>query len=184
MQINLDRQVARTRENLQEFRVALGQFVTGITIVTCCDNGFPKGITANSFASVSLDPPLVLWSPAKASRRYDAFIIAQNYSIHILSNEQKHICDVFSDNSSPFDELDWKFNEYGVPILGNYLARLDCHLHAQYPGGDHTIIVGHVDYFDYKVGEPLVFKKGNFSSIAVQKTPANRSVATEKISTI
>jgi flavin reductase (DIM6/NTAB) family NADH-FMN oxidoreductase RutF len=103
LQIKLDKLVPRPEESLREFRLALGQFATGITIITCCYKGIPMGIVANSFASVSMDPPLVLWSPAKVSRRYNAFITAQNYSIHILSNKQKHICDAFSKAAGAFD---------------------------------------------------------------------------------
>ena len=85
------------------FRSALGCFATGVTIVTCRDGLVPKGIVANSFASVSLAPPLVLWSPAKASRRYAAFIAAQAFSIHILAQDQKHLSDAFAHNETPFD---------------------------------------------------------------------------------
>ena len=78
-----------------EFRNALGCFATGVTIVTCQDGLAPKGIIANSFASVSLAPPLVLWSPAKASRRYEAFVNAEEFSIHILAQDQKQHLPVF-----------------------------------------------------------------------------------------
>ena len=184
MQIKLKKLVPRPVESLLEFRAALGQFATGITIITCCYKGIPMGIVANSFASVSMDPPLVLWSPAKVSRRYNAFITAQNYSIHILSNKQKHICDAFSEAADAFDGLDWKTNKDGVPILSNCLARIDCHQYAQYPGGDHTIIVGHVDFFDYTAGEPLIFQQGNFSNIKLSKASTDQLVATKESAAI
>jgi flavin reductase (DIM6/NTAB) family NADH-FMN oxidoreductase RutF len=145
-----------------EFRNALGCFATGVTIVTCRDGLTPKGIIANSFASVSLAPPLVLWSPAKASRRYDAFVQAEKFSIHILAQDQKHLCDAFLHNETPFDDLEWRPDARGVPILSSCLARFDCHLQAQHDGGDHTILLGHVDHYRAKEGLPLVFSQGAY----------------------
>ncbi|MEP0565440.1 MAG: flavin reductase family protein, partial [Paracoccaceae bacterium] len=78
------------------FRNALGSFATGVTIVTCNSTHGPLGITANSFASVSLDPPLVLWSPARASKRFAAFETAEHFAIHVLSEDQKDFCNVFA----------------------------------------------------------------------------------------
>jgi flavin reductase (DIM6/NTAB) family NADH-FMN oxidoreductase RutF len=145
-----------------EFRNALGCFATGVTIVTCWDGLAPKGIIANSFASVSLVPPLVLWSPAKASRRYDAFVKAEEFSIHILAQDQKHLCDAFLHNDTPFDDLEWHSDARGVPIISTCLARFDCHLQAQHDGGDHTILLGHVDHYQAKEGVPLVFSQGAY----------------------
>ena len=146
------------------FRSALGCFATGVTIVTCRDGLVPKGIVANSFASVSLAPPLVLWSPAKASRRYAAFIAAQAFSIHILAQDQKHLSDAFAHNETPFDTLEWYSDARGVPVLSKCLARFDCHLHGQYDGGDHTILLGHVDHYQSEEGAPLVFSQGAYQS--------------------
>ena len=147
-----------------DFRSALGCFATGVTIVTCRDGLVPKGIVANSFASVSLAPPLVLWSPAKASRRYAAFIAAQAFSIHILAQDQKHLSDAFAHNETPFDTLDWYSDARGVPVLSKCLARFDCHLHGQYDGGDHTILLGHVDHYQSEEGAPLIFSQGAYQN--------------------
>ncbi|MDA9159212.1 flavin reductase family protein [Rhodobacteraceae bacterium] len=146
------------------FRSALGCFATGVTIVTCRDGLVPKGIVANSFASVSLAPPLVLWSPAKASRRYAAFIAAQAFSIHILAQDQKHLSDAFAHNETPFDTLEWYSDARGVPVLSKCLARFDCHLHGQYDGGDHTILLGHVDHYQSEEGAPLIFSQGAYQN--------------------
>ena len=146
------------------FRSALGCFATGVTIVTCRDGLVPKGIVANSFASVSLAPPLVLWSPAKASRRYAAFIAAQAFSIHILAQDQKHLSDAFAHNETPFDTLDWYSDARSVPVLSKCLARFDCHLHGQYDGGDHTILLGHVDHYQSEEGAPLIFSQGAYQN--------------------
>ena len=147
-----------------DFRSALGCFATGVTIVTCRDGLVPKGIVANSFASVSLAPPLVLWSPAKASRRYAAFIAAQAFSIHILAQDQKHLSDAFAHNETPFDTLEWYSDARGVPVLSKCLARFDCHLHGQYDGGDHTILLGHVDHYQSEEGAPLIFSQGAYQN--------------------
>ena len=147
-----------------DFRSALGCFATGVTIVTCRDGLVPKGIVANSFASVSLAPPLVLWSPAKTSRRYAAFIAAQAFSIHILAQDQKHLSDAFAHNETPFDTLEWYSDARGVPVLSKCLARFDCHLHGQYDGGDHTILLGHVDHYQSEEGAPLIFSQGAYQN--------------------
>ena len=82
--------------NLDEFRFALGKYVTGITIVTCNSENGPIGITANSFSSLSLSPPLVLWAPAKASKRHNAFLAAQKFIVHIAGENQIELCKSFS----------------------------------------------------------------------------------------
>ena len=88
-------------------RDALGRFATGIAVITCDSPIGPLGITANSFASVSLDPALVLWSPAKSSKRFEAFTQAENFAIHIMSDQQSGICSGFASNGSAFEGYDW-----------------------------------------------------------------------------
>ena len=95
------------------FRNTLGRFATGVTVITTMTDQGPLGITANSFASVSLDPPLVLWSPAKASRRFPAFAEAEHYAIHVLSEEQIDLCRRFSRDGFDFDGLDWEAGPAG-----------------------------------------------------------------------
>ena len=101
------------------FRSALGRFATGITIITCSHDGHPMGITANSFASVSLDPPLVLWSPAKASRRHLAFSQATHFAIHILEAGQEALCHNFARPGDGFKNLDAMFIKDFTTILIN-----------------------------------------------------------------
>jgi len=90
------------------FRYALGRFATGVTIVTCNGPDGPMGITANSFASLSLDPPLVLWSPAKSSRRYDAFVNAPEFAIHVASYDQLDLCRDFAKSAGGSKDTEWK----------------------------------------------------------------------------
>lgn len=148
-----------------QLRRALGRFATGVTVVTCQGASGPIGITANSFASVSLYPPLVLWLPAKATRRYTDFVKARLFSIHVLDETQLSLSHAFAKNGSGFDGLVWEYDARQVPILKHALARFDCHLHAQHDGGDHTIILGHVDHFETSDGQPLIFSQGSYNSL-------------------
>lgn len=144
------------------FRDALGRFATGVTVVTCDSDLGPLGITANSFASLSLDPPLVLWSPARASRRFQAFIDARHYAIHILSKAQQDLCERFATQGHDFDGMDWHANGHRVPLFRGCLARFECTRHAIHGGGDHAIVVGHVDAAEVNEGEPLLFAGGRY----------------------
>ncbi|MBM1220823.1 flavin reductase family protein [Ponticoccus sp. SC2-23] len=148
------------------FRRALGSFATGVTIVTAPGPDGPVGITANSFASVSLDPPLVLWSPAKASRRFDYFATAPHFAIHVLGAGDHAICEGFSRAHSAFDALDWSENAHGVPLIHGVAARFECTLEASHDAGDHLIIVGRVTRVAHDPQAPLVFHAGQFGGFA------------------
>jgi flavin reductase (DIM6/NTAB) family NADH-FMN oxidoreductase RutF len=150
-------------ETARDFRQALGRFVTGVTVVTTQSEIGPLGITANSFASVSLDPALVLWSPAKASRRYAAFAEAEHYAIHVLAKDQKALCKDFTrDGTAAFDALDWAACPRGVPLIAGALARFECTRTATHDAGDHGIVVGQVTRASWRDGLPLVFSQGAF----------------------
>ncbi|WP_380056111.1 flavin reductase family protein [Falsihalocynthiibacter sp. SS001] len=151
-------------QNTRPFRDALSQFGTGITVVTVNTPNGPMGITANSFASVSLDPPLVLWSPSNASRRAAFFIEAEHYAIHILGKDQAHISHAFAKVPHSFGALSYKESEHGVPLIDGCLATFECRHHAAHEGGDHTIIVGEVERVTTGEGEPLLFHAGSFGT--------------------
>lgn len=145
------------------FRSALGSFATGVTVVTALDSqGVPAGITANSFASVSLDPPLVLWSPKRASRRFALFAEAPVFAIHVLARDQQALCDHFVRNQSGFDALSWHEGPEGLPLLQGCLARFLCRREAVLDGGDHAIILGRVWEVARRDGAPLVFQGGKY----------------------
>jgi flavin reductase (DIM6/NTAB) family NADH-FMN oxidoreductase RutF len=148
--------------NARLFRDALGRFATGVTVVTTLGPDGPMGFTANSFSSLSLDPPLVLWSPAKSSSRFAQFAAAEHYAIHILGRSQADWPPRFSRGGPGFDGLDWQRNGEGVPVLPGVPARFDCRRHATHDGGDHVIIVGKVLRLAVEDGEPLIFAKGRF----------------------
>jgi flavin reductase (DIM6/NTAB) family NADH-FMN oxidoreductase RutF len=143
------------------FRDALGRFATGVTVVTCEGDG-PLGITANSFTSVSLDPPLVLWSPARSSRRFNAFVEAEHFAVHVMGEEQADIALGFAMEGDAFDGLSVARNEEGVPIIHGCLARFECRTHARHDGGDHEIVVGAVLRASSSGGAPLIFAGGSY----------------------
>lgn len=147
-------------ETERAFRTALGRFATGITVITCASDAGPVGLTVNSFAAVSLDPPLVLWSPAKSSRRFGPFVAAQHYAIHVLGDDQHALCRAFVKSEGWFDGLDYDQGEGGVPLLPGCLARFECTAHSGHDAGDHRILIGRVDRAAYRDGAPLLFSGG------------------------
>jgi flavin reductase (DIM6/NTAB) family NADH-FMN oxidoreductase RutF len=151
--------------NAMAFRGALGQFVTGVTLVTIAGPDGPMGFTANSFSSLSLDPPLVLWSLARSSRRFAHFAEATDFAIHVLGQEQADWPARFGVNG-PWANPPDRHTPEGVPVLPGALARFDCRQYAAHDGGDHLIIVGLVRRVTLEEGQPLVFANGRFGGLA------------------
>jgi flavin reductase (DIM6/NTAB) family NADH-FMN oxidoreductase RutF len=152
-------------QDSRAFRDALGAFATGVTVVTVPSADGPVGMTASSFASVSLDPPLVLWSPAKSSKRFGYFRHAAHYAIHVLDSHQQEVCNGFSKDRHAFDTLDWSKDPNGVPHIEGCLARFTCTQEAVHDAGDHVIIVGRVTHAAFRPGLPLLFQGGRFVSL-------------------
>ena len=153
----------------RSLRDAFGQFATGVTIVTACnEQGQPIGLTANSFASVSLDPPLVSWCIDKASTRYEELSKAEHYTISVLGAEQQEVSNLFAMRSwddTAFGEVDWYEGPHGVPQIPNVGARFHCKAQHRYAGGDHIIIVGLVEEYHSQALEPLVFFQGQYRNL-------------------
>lgn len=149
-------------ENSRLFRDALGKFGTGVTIITASGSQGPIGMTANSFASVSLDPALVLWSAARSSGRFEAFADAKHYAIHVLCDEQASTAMDFAKNANAFSSTSWHMGDNNVPLIEGALARFECEQHAVHDGGDHAIIVGRVQRATITEGEGLLFSSGKF----------------------
>lgn len=147
-------------DTVHDFRAALGRFATGVTVVTCMSDRGPLGMTVNSFASVSLDPPLVLWSPAKSSSRHAAFVTAEHFVVHVLGVEQQEICRQFARDGLNFEGLTVTECAGGAPLIEGCLAHFECSRHATHDAGDHTIVVGRVEAAAAKDGQPLVFAVG------------------------
>jgi len=144
------------------FRGALGTFVTGVTVVTTDSPEGPVAIVANSFASVSLDPPLVLWSPAKSSRRFEHFAGSRRYAINVLSAEQQDICDAVAKSKTAINDVATHPSHCGMPLIDGALATFECTLEATHDAGDHVIIVGRVTKAHHRAGDPLVFHGGKY----------------------
>lgn len=151
-----------------EFRKALGAFATGVTIITTrTADGTPLGLTANSFNSVSLNPPLVLWSLANTSMSLDTFKSAQNWAVHVLASDQEALSGRFARRGEDkFAGLDVDTGVGGIPLLRGCTARFQCKTAFQYEGGDHIIFVGEVVKFDRADSSPLVFHGGKYAHAA------------------
>jgi 4-hydroxyphenylacetate 3-hydroxylase, reductase component len=153
-----------------QLRRAAGQFTTGVTIVTCLDaQGHPQGMTANSFSSVSLDPPLVLWSVGKTARSCEHFISSHHFAIHVLTEQQAALSNQFAKaGSDKFANVNYVFNAHGVPVLQDCLAIFECSQFDCHDSGDHWIIVGRVLQMQEHAQsyvQPLVFHRGRYCSL-------------------
>ncbi len=155
---------------MKQLRQGLGRFATGVTVVTCSDAaGTPYGITANSFSSVSLEPPLVLWNIAKTSNSLQAYLSAKHYAIHVLTADQQSIANNFAQSDhSRFENVDYTFSEDGVPLLSDVLARFDCRTADIIEGGDHHIIIGEILNYLYEDGDPLLFFGSEYRRVEQQ----------------
>lgn len=157
----------------KDFRNALGMFATGVTIVTTrAGDGSPVGVTANSFNSVSLTPPLVLWSLAKNARSVAAFTGAQHWNVHILSTEQEALSNKFARaGEDKFAGLELEAGVSDAPLMPGCSARFQCRTMFQYDGGDHIIFVGEVLDYDKSSRPPLVYVTGSYA-LATKKSGA------------
>lgn len=154
-------------DNRQAFRLALGRFVTGVTIVTTRDgDGKAIGLTANSFNSVSLDPPLVLWSLALASPHLPAFRDSKAWAVHVLAADQENLSNRFATRGiDKFEGMDIEDGPEGAPLLPGCAARFGCNSTFEYEGGDHAIFVGEVVGFGDRDVQPLVFHSGKYGGV-------------------
>jgi flavin reductase (DIM6/NTAB) family NADH-FMN oxidoreductase RutF len=157
-----------TAFSARDLRNALGQFATGITVVTApAKNGPPIGVTVNSFNSVSMEPPLILFSIARTLNRFDELSDAEAYTVNVLANTQERISHQFaaSDGDKWF-EVAWHPGEGGSPVLDGSLAAFECVPWAQYDGGDHVIFVGEVKRMRInETAEPLTYFRGRYGGI-------------------
>ncbi len=154
----------KPEEDLKEFRRALGQFPTGVTIITTADkNGELVGVTANSFNSVSMEPALVLWSVAKTARSAEIFEQTEYFSVNILGKNQTELSNKFAKSGSDkFDNTAYTSGLGDAPLLDGCAANFQCKTWRCYDGGDHTIIIGEVmAYMQNPSVMPLVFTRGN-----------------------
>ena len=166
--------VARNPDlNCRDFRRTLGSFATGITVITALGReGQPLGMTISSFNSVSLDPPLILWSLSLSSPSLEAFRNASHYAVNVLSAEQEQLSNRFaSRNGNRFADVDVRPGLAGVPLIEGCCAWFECTQHAHYAGGDHLIFVGYVEQFEQNdAASPLIFHGGSYRRLKKTET--------------
>ncbi len=148
----------------RRFRDALRRFATGVTIITTCsDDGTPIGLTANSFNSVSLTPPLVLWSLNKHSHSLSTFLNTKYYSVNVLCAAQMNLAARFaSPIDNRFEGVEWRSGKAGTPLFDGCVAWFECASVHQYEGGDHVIFVGEVTDFGHSDQVPLLYSGGAY----------------------
>ena len=152
-------------------RDAFGAFLTGVTVVTTTspENG-PVGFTANSFASVSLDPPLLLVCLARTSRNFETFTAADGFAINILAEHQKDVSNTFARPSEDrFANLGWRNGPHGSPVIDDVAAWFDCAIHNVIDGGDHVILIGRVEAFENGKANGLGYARGGYFTPALQQ---------------
>lgn len=160
--------MAQAEFDNQAFRQALGSFTTGVTIITAtAPDGTPVGLTANSFNSVSLDPPMVLWSLAKTSLSVAAFTEAEHWNVHVLSQHQQDLSNTFaSKGEDKFKNTRLEDGISSAPLIADCSARFQCRNMVTHDGGDHLIFIGEVLDFDQQALPPLVFQQGQYAMTA------------------
>lgn len=148
----------------RDFRNALGTYATGVTIITAAaPNGKPYGLTCNSFASVSLNPPLVLWSLVVYSSSLAIFQNASHFTVNVLGASQQALANKFAKSSDDkFTGVDWAPGLGNAPVLAESVANFQCRSVNRYYGGDHVIFLGAVEAYTYNAKEPLLFARGAF----------------------
>ena len=155
----------RTGSDSRTLRDALGCFATGVTVVTCLDDdGRPVGLTANSFTSVSRDPPLLLVCIAKQAASAEAMIGASHFAVNVLQTGQQPASIRFANgHEDRFGPNDWSPGEYGAPVLEKSLGVFECEVHAIHDGGDHHMLIGRVmkARFDGAL-DPLLYFRGSY----------------------
>jgi flavin reductase (DIM6/NTAB) family NADH-FMN oxidoreductase RutF len=161
----IEAEVMAAEDEGRAFRDVMGRFATGIVVATGVLDGVPAGFAAQSFLSLSLDPPLVALSPARTSTSWPKLRDSGSFCINILAADQKPICDTFAQSGiEKFSEFEWHPGVTGSPVLAGVLAYIDCDLEAEYDAGDHTIAIGRVR--DLAIvepdGEPLLFLRGGY----------------------
>jgi len=149
------------------FRDALARFATGVAFVTATPAGEPAGLIVNSLASVSLEPPLVSFCPARSSLTWRRMRRTGRFGVNVLARQhERFVTRAAPPGTDRFAGLDWSHGEGGVPLVAGALAALECQIVAEHPAGDHTIVVGRVERMQVRAGDdPLVFYAGAFRAV-------------------
>ena len=154
----------RVRPGSEEMRRVMGQFASGVTVVTALDDDEPVGFVCQSFASVSLDPPLVLFCAGLGGTTWPRIQRTGRFTVNVLAEEQQDLCARFGSRTGRrFEGLEWMRSRWGTPSLPGVLARVHCEIDAVHRAGDHDVVIGAVDELEW-VGhaDPMVFFRGAF----------------------
>lgn len=159
---------AAAKLDLLQYRKTLGSFATGVTVMTTCtEAGAPVGLTCNSFNSMSLSPPLVLWSLRADSHSLPFFLSSGRFAVNILAADQQGLSQTFaSPREDRFAGVAYRKGETGMPLLDGVVAHLECRLQAHHPGGDHVLLIGEVLHHAHNGQAPLVFHAGQYTRCA------------------
>ena len=162
---------ATTAVDPRAFRNALGSYMTGVTVVaTLQSDGAPRGFTANSFSSVSLDPPLILVSVAKTAASYLTFASAQHFSVSVLADSQQDVSRLFASRApDKFSDTAWRKGQTGSPLINGAVAWFDCRTHDVVVAGDHAILIGEVVGFDSSTASPLGYCQGAYVALGLSQ---------------
>ena len=154
----------------RKFRDVMGTFTTGVTVVTTMSSKVPHGITANSFTSVSLSPPLVMFCLGKSSNNFDAFMSSDHFAVNILAKHQDIISTRFAAyEGDRFEGVKWGTWESGAPILEEVVSAIDCQLEAKHDAGDHVIMIGRVLRAEILNNtSPLLYFRGRYEGFAAK----------------
>ncbi len=154
-------------QQVMKFKEVLGNYPTGVTVVTMMtDEGMPIGLTVNSFASVSINPLLILWSIDRRVSTFEQFTHSEKFAVHILASDQSELCFLFAARGADrFANCEWKTSEHGLPILSNVAATLQCKTYKTVDAGDHMILIGEVIAIDGENLAPLLYHKRNTGEI-------------------
>ena len=169
-----------------ELRRCLGSFVTGVTVITALgEDGAPVGMTANSFNSVSLDPPLIVWSLRTNARSFPVYSTAKRFVVNILSEDQVEVSNRFA-KSGPdrFDGVAWSKGIDGVPLIDGCSAHLECRTEATYPGGDHLLFLGRVERIVNASLKPLAFGSGKYMVVHPYDNAMNTDLGSGNVATL
>jgi 3-hydroxy-9,10-secoandrosta-1,3,5(10)-triene-9,17-dione monooxygenase reductase component len=155
------------RPDEAQFRAVLGHFATGVTVITAIDDDEPVGMAANSFTSVSLEPPLVLFCAATSSTTWPRIQRSGAFTVNILGSHQEDVSRLFATRGADrFGSVGWRIGVGGSPVLDDVLAYLDCKIEAEHDAGDHVIVVGRVlDLGITADASPLLFHRGVYGRL-------------------
>ena len=167
-------------EDSRAFRRCLGQFTTGVTVITACHAEQMVGMSVNSFSALSLEPPLVLWSIRRESGSLAVFRQASHFAINVLAADQVGVSSLFaSPKEDKFAQSRWTLGRSGAPLLEGTIAHMECRLEQVLEGGDHLILIGRVERYARFVGDPLLFTQGRYA--ITQEHPGAEQTAVQPV---